>query len=171
MCIVRVTGTLDGRYAGASVAAVAGLAGVNRSRWMRTGCWLRTTRSEPTPKSALCRNSSAAAPPVGYGRGGHRDDRAVGEVLAERIQDRPRLLGGAGERFADDHHVGRVGFGERVDDLHPVGDPAAQAGDVVPEQVGGAAFAGDQGQLVAGQQRLHRGRDHGRRVVGVHDEG
>ena len=58
-----------------------------------------------------------------------------------------------------------------VDDPHPVGDPAAQAGDVVAEQVGGAALAGDQGQRVAGQQRLDGGGHHGRGVVGADHQG
>ncbi len=161
MCMLRVSGTLDGRYAGASVAATAESAGVNRSRCTRTGGGLRSTRSEPTPNSALCRNSSAAAPPVrpGVGGVGHGDHRAVGEVLGQPVQQRPDLLGGAGQRLAHDHHVGRFRLGRRVDDAHPVGDPAAQPGDVVAEQVGRTALAGHQGERIARQQRLDgRGR-------------
>ena len=54
--MLRVSGTLDGRYAGRQRGRPPPVsAGVNRSRCTRTGGLLRTTRSEPTPNSAPCR--------------------------------------------------------------------------------------------------------------------
>jgi hypothetical protein len=63
------------------------------------------------------------------------------QVLAQALQDGPRLLGRSGERLTHDDHVRGLGLGEVLHDPDPVGDPATHPGDVVAQQVGRAAFA------------------------------
>ncbi len=91
---------------------------------------------------------SADAGTVSVAASGTAEDTGTGVTEVGTVEDAAfgtqgvdqgaGLPGGAGQRLADDHHVGGRGL---VEGLHfqPVDDPAAEAGDVATEQAGSDA--------------------------------
>jgi len=91
----------------------------------------------------------------------HAQHTAVGQVLRQFVHGGPGVLAVAGQRLGRDHHLGRLGLGERVDHAYPLRNPLAERHDVVPELVRCGRHRRNQGERVAGQERVDRRGQHG----------